>query len=341
MPKTALSEDMMQLSPAESSWTRWETSQRSIVLTGASGFVGRHILQSLIEDNTVSLIHYIGFRHRSEDDPIQQKLNTLIASSPKVVLHPGDLEAPRLGLSEVDFAKLAQQTDLVIHSCAKRSSWSAHDSVRAVNVQSTKELARLVASSLRDHKRIVPIYYLSGSENLTSEPATDGSMGYVASKWASERYADHLNLPVHIHRQLPVPAARETTAEELDQVCHEFAKVAAKMNELPSGDFWSGQYDLIPADRLARDIVSRALETLMSTQGAIYHHSHASSVRINIGQVVQRLEASPEYADSDRPKIPGHLWVGKAKLAGFRYQLSSMRMSLQDVEGKSLGELQR
>lgn len=340
--ETALTDDMLQVSPAERSSSRRSASELTVVLTGASGFIGRHILQSLIEDKNVAQIHCIAIRHRPESDPIQQKLNALIASSSKVILHAGDLEAPNLGLSESDFAMLAQQADTLIHSGANRSFWSSYDSVRAVNVQSTKELARIATVALRDHGRIVPIHFLSGSEIL-AEPPTDGSVGYVASKWASEqflqKFAAHLNIPVHIHRQLPVPEGAETTDEELERVYEKFVEVARKMDELPSTDLWSGHYDLIPADRMARDVVDQAVEA--SNGGGVYHHSHVSSVRMDISQFVQKMAARPEYAESTLPKIPAHLWVGKAKLVGFRYQFSIMDMLLQDAEGKSLGMLQR
>lgn len=342
--ETALTDDMLEVcvSPAERSGSHRTSSDLVVVLSGASGFIGRHILQSLIEDKNIAQIHCIAVRPRPESDPIKLLLDALVASSSKVTLYAGDLETPYLGLTKSDFAMLAQKADTLLHSGANRSFWSAYDSVRAVNVQSTKELARLAAISLRDHNRIVPIHFLSGSEIL-AEPPTDGTMGYVASKWASEqflqKFADRLNLPVHIHRQLPVPEGATTTGEELERVYEEFVEVASRMDELPSSDLWSGYYNLIPADRMARDVVQQVLDT--SADGGVYHHSHISSVRMDISQFVEKMAARPEYVESTLPKIPAHLWVGKAKLVGFRYQFSIMDMLLQDAEGKSLGMLQR
>ncbi|CAK41693.1 uncharacterized protein An13g02970 [Aspergillus niger] len=118
------------------------------------------------------------------------------------------------------------------------------------------------------------------------------------------------------------------------------------MTELPNSTTWGGHYDLIPADRLSRDIVGHAFTALASTDNQISSHnvkqySHLSSVRMDIAKVVERLGSLPEYAQSSRPKIPAHVWVGKAKIAGLRYQFSTMNMVLQDAEGKGLATLSR
>ncbi|KAJ5602734.1 hypothetical protein N7537_005690 [Penicillium hordei] len=299
--ETALTDDMLQISPADASSTTSKNAQSlTVTLTGASGFNGRHILERLIQDPKIG-----------------RKFNAVVASSSKLSVYEGDLNDPRLGLSETEFAALAQQAGMIIHSGANRSFFSTYDQVQAINVQSTKEPALISAASLRGHRRVVPFHFLSGTEAATIKPASDDSQGYVASKWDSERFLeksiDQLRLPVHVHRQLPVPDGREAQGEELDQVLQEFVDVAAKMTELPNSTTWDGHYDLIPADRLSRDIA----------------------------KVVERLGSLPEYAQSGQPKILAHVWVGKAKTAGFRYQFSTMNMVLQDAEGKGLATVSR
>lgn len=342
--ETAIPSDMINMSTKRPS-TPAKTSDLTVVLTGASGFIGRHILQRLIADDNVSRIHCVAHRDRPAELPTRQKLNAVLKATSKVTVHGGDLEAPLLGLSKAEFANLAGEADLIIHSGANRSFWTAYESVRAANVQSTKELARLAAVALQDHQRVVPLHFLSGSEALASDPENDGSNGYVASKWASERflekYSKHFALPVHMHRQLPVPNGREAVDQELDDILQEFVDVAARMPELPDSNAWRGHYDLIPADRLADDVVDQAMGALKSDDDSTHQHSHYSSVRMDIAKVLKRLETIPEYTDSDRPRIPAHVWVGKAKIEGFRYQFSTMNMSLTDGEGKSMAMLTR
>ncbi|CEJ94083.1 hypothetical protein VHEMI09637 [[Torrubiella] hemipterigena] len=342
--ETAIPSDMISMSTKHSS-TPTKTSNLTVVLTGASGFIGRHILQRLIADKNVTRIHCVAHRDLPAELPTRQKLNAVLNATSKVTVHGGDLEAPLLGLSEAEFANLAGEADLIIHSGANRSFWTAYESVRAANVQSTKELARLAAVALRDHKRVVPFHFLSGSEALASDPENDGSNGYVASKWASERFLEkfskHFALPVHMHRQLPVPGGREAVDQELDDILQEFVDVAARMPELPDSNAWRGHYDLIPADRLAEDVIDQAMGGLKTNDDTTHQHSHYSSVRMDIAKVLKRLETIPEYTDSDRPRIPAHVWIGKAKIEGFRYQFSTMAMSLTDGEGKSMAMLTR
>ncbi|KAJ6141247.1 hypothetical protein N7470_010143 [Penicillium chermesinum] len=332
--ETALPDAMLEISPADASSTRKNVQA----------------LTRLIEDPKISRVHCIAHRFLSDELPHRQKFNAVVASSSKISVHDGDLSSRRLGLSEANFAALAQQADMIIHSGANRSFFTTYDQVRDINVQSTKELALMAAVPLRDHRRVVPFHFLSGSEAATVEPASDGSQGYVASKWTSERflekYASQLRLPVHIHRQLPAPEIHEAQGEKLDQILQEFVDIAANMVELPDPTTWGGHYDLIPADRLSRDIVGHAFTALASTDNQISsdnvkQYSHLSSVRMDIAKVVERLGSLPEYAQSDRPKIPAHVWVGKAKIAGFRYQFSTMNMVLQDAEGKGLATLSR
>lgn len=343
--ETALSEEMLSVRPVDANTTRPKTSGLTVILTGVSGFIGRHLLQRLVDDNNVFAIHCIAVRNIEMDSPSRQKMKAIIASTNKVQLHAGDLSEPRLGLSEAEFETLSKKADMIVHSGANRSFWSAYDMVRAPNVQSTKELALMAAIALRESNKVVPFHFMSGSEDAAIEPSTDGSNGYVASKWASEqflqRFSDKLGLPVHVHRQLPVPEGRTAQGEELDSILQEFVDVAANMTELPNPDTWRGHYDLIPADRLSDDVVDLAMSALVSTDNTFSKHNHYSSVRMDIGEVVKKMDSLEAYKDTDRPLIPAHVWVGKAKIAGFRYQFSTMKMSLQDAEGKNMGFLER
>ncbi len=57
-------------------------------LTGATGFLGRHILQELVNHPAVKMVHCIAVRDASKS----------LIDSPKVIVHLGDLKDARLGL---------------------------------------------------------------------------------------------------------------------------------------------------------------------------------------------------------------------------------------------------
>ena len=93
--------------------------------------------------------------------------------------------------------------DLVIHAGANRSLTDDCPTLRGANFASTKTLVQLAA------RRRIPLHFLSSGsvavlEEAGATPSPSGAEGYMASKWASERYLGHaalvLSVPVTVHR---------------------------------------------------------------------------------------------------------------------------------------------
>ncbi|CAI7602234.1 unnamed protein product [Penicillium pancosmium] len=93
-----------------------------VVLTGATGFIGREILKQLIESDTVHAVHCIAVRKPKD------KLPTIF-QRPKVQLYHGDLGSPRLGLSVADAAMIFHLADIVIHNGADVSFMKTYQSL--------------------------------------------------------------------------------------------------------------------------------------------------------------------------------------------------------------------
>ncbi|WP_396230031.1 thioester reductase domain-containing protein, partial [Frankia sp. CpI1-P] len=123
----------------------------------------------------------------------------------------GDLAAPRLGLSEEDFNRLARTADVVYHAGASVNWLLPYASLKAANVTGTQEVLRLAA-----RHRTVPVHHISTTGVFT--PATHGqpmapddptgppedlSTGYRQSKYVAERViglARERGLPVSVYR---------------------------------------------------------------------------------------------------------------------------------------------
>src|SRR5215471_13517408 len=104
-------------------------ARRTVLLTGASGVVGRALLQRLDDFDVVYLVH------RS---PV---------SGPNVTTAPGDITEPMLGLAEPAYLKLAAEVDAVIH-CAAVTDFNRSDgSLEATNVAGTENVAAFAAAA--------------------------------------------------------------------------------------------------------------------------------------------------------------------------------------------------
>ena len=162
----------------------------SVLLTGATGFLGTAILRQLVHHPHVTRVHCAAIRPHAQD----KKPKTLPIDSPKIVRHTGDLALPNLGMTQPQLEALLADIDIIIHNGAEVSHMKSYHSLRAPNFLSTLQLALLAVPNK------IPFHYIStgGVARLSGAavqplssvaaypPPTDGRDGYVASKWASE-----------------------------------------------------------------------------------------------------------------------------------------------------------
>ncbi|KAI1172506.1 putative polyketide synthase [Nemania sp. FL0916] len=173
---------------------------RVIVLTGATGLLGHHLLEHLLKYTSVELVHCLAIRRLSTR---LQKEELLV--SPRVEYHEGDLSDPYLGLSEQEAGGIFAVADAVVHNGADTSHVKHYHDLRDTNTGSTKALTRLCLS------RRIPIHYISSAgvsiyyNQPTFPPVSvnspeaidlprDGRFGYGCSKWVNERFLERTSL---------------------------------------------------------------------------------------------------------------------------------------------------
>ncbi|KAF2819712.1 hypothetical protein CC86DRAFT_429870 [Ophiobolus disseminans] len=289
-----------------------KTSGLTVVMTGATGYMGSRILQSLTDDDRVAIIHCVALREHTESSP-----RVPASQSQKLRLHAGNFSEQRLGLTQQDFDTLADTADLIVHSGANRAFWDYYDNLRGPNVNSTKTLVELAAI------RRMPVHFISsGGVHLLRDnadagiyptesvaafpPPSDGSNGYIASKWASEVYlenaAKELSIPVSIHRF--VPATADTDSAPPGELLEELRDLALRLKALPAPSGWVGTFDLSPADALAAEL-----------------------------EVTEGGEAAVEALE----RLPPLQWAGRAKKEGLSWHFTSTDfVAMGGVEGMGL-----
>ncbi|KNG88685.1 hypothetical protein ANOM_003106 [Aspergillus nomiae NRRL 13137] len=299
------------------------SSDLTVVLTGATGFLGSRILQGLAASPHVGRIHAIAVRSASGHQD-----RVLASTSSKVTTHYGDLAAPLLGLNPETFASLAEQADRIVHCGANRSFWDAYPVVRAENVHSTRTLIRL------GQRRQVPLHFISSGQvtsiPMDETPPFNGADGHLASKWASERLltnaAERLGLPVCIHR--PVQAEHmNPPPPELEK---EFHDLIFKLESVPTTGGLRGSLALMPLATISDAVVAAVV---CKQESKIKIQEHVAEVIIREEDVKHMPAACDPGAIEGFPRIPATHWIGRAKKeAGFTWWIAGQDTGLEEEE---------
>ena len=149
----------------------------NVVLTGSTGRLGRALLTAMIAEPLISRVHCVGVRNAQRRQP-----GITGTGESKVTLYDGDLVRPNLGLSQKQVKSIFEDVGLVNYNGADMSYLKSYASLRTANLQSTKDLVKLVAK-YGDQRR-VPFHYVSTisvgniAANAAKEPAqTTGIVG--------------------------------------------------------------------------------------------------------------------------------------------------------------------
>ena len=277
---------------------RWRRP-REVLLTGATGFLGSHLLRELLA-STRARIHCLvraddaaHARQRIAQTAARYEMGDL--GGGRVVAVPGDLAEPGLGLPAGEFRSLAQSVDVIYHAGAVVNFIYPYEELRAANVFGTQELIRLAGLS-----RGIPVHYISstavlagfgaaGVREVTEDTplahAGQLCVGYLETKFVAEemlRNAARAGLPVTIYRPLDIAGDQRTGAWNTGTEMCALIKFITDAGAAPDIDL---PLDFVPADTCAAAIVYIAGHR--AAAGHTYHL--ASQRRAELGSLVGRL----------------------------------------------------
>jgi len=312
-----------------------ETQPRSIVLTGVSGLLGKALLSNLLANPSVDEVICIATRRLDERIASGELLQ-----DERVEYYAGDLTQPLLGLSEEDAEDIFSRADVVIHNGADTSHLKFYPEIKAANATSTKDLISLCMA------RKTPIHYLStvgvalfGNYKSFPEvsvaqhlPPADGSHGYIAAKWASERMLEeaqkNLGLNVYIHR--PSTIIREgadatNSAAQIDWM-NALVGYMLKTKSVPSLRNLKGALDLVYLKNAASSILDAVFES-QASKSPQYKHQ--------VGDIVIPLDAMKEFVQKETGAsrvdvLPVEKWTVKAVEAGLNRGIAALIDSMDD-----------
>ncbi|KAH8670776.1 aminoadipate reductase [Xylariales sp. PMI_506] len=182
-------------------------SKPTVLLTGATGFLGSYILNELINGPTNSRV--IAHVRAKDAAAGLARLETTTkayglwspAWTSRIEVVVGDISKPQLGLAKDTWDRLVNEVDVVIHNGAQVNWMLPYSSLRAANVLSTMDCIRLCSTGRPKRLGFVSStstldndYYVGLARKNTLVLETDdmeGSRkglgtGYGQSKWASE-----------------------------------------------------------------------------------------------------------------------------------------------------------
>ena len=187
----------------------------AVMLTGATGFVGRELLTRFLERDDRHVYALV----RAPDDeaaaarlPRHERLTAVAA----------DIERPGLGLTDARADALADEVTTVIHCAASVSFGLGLEESRRVNVEGTRRIAELAerCAALERFTYISTAYVAGAHRGLFREDDLDVGQdfrnAYELSKFEAERLMRerYAHLPLQVLRPDHLPRLSSARCQE-------------------------------------------------------------------------------------------------------------------------------
>ncbi len=274
---TTLSRDAAQAlrialpeSPESPAGATTPRAPENVLLTGATGFLGVHLLAELLA-TTTARVHCLvraadGQAGRARLVQALQAHGLWDAThAARIVAIPGDLGPARFGLSPEAFDALAREIDAIHHNGAAVNFVLPYAKLKPVNIDATDEVLRL--ASLH---RVKQVHYVStvGVLDRAADmlPETLGVPlhgrlmgGYEQSKWVAEqrvRIAGERGLPVTIYRPSRIVGHSRTGRVNVDDLFCRLIRGVVMQGQAP---YSTGYDNMLPVDLVARLVVEASL----------------------------------------------------------------------------------
>jgi amino acid adenylation domain-containing protein/thioester reductase-like protein len=190
-----------------------------VLLTGASGFFGSHVLAALLAQPHVRAVSCLlratderAGRHRLRARLVHTAAGGAAADDERVHVVLGDVAATNLGLAPAAWQRLGGEVTAVIHAAAAVDFLRPYSRLRATNVGGTLHVLRFCAAfgatlhqvssiGIFSDPRVSPTAVIDEHDDASAHDRPVG--GYAQSKWVAEqlvRAAQARGVGVVVHR---------------------------------------------------------------------------------------------------------------------------------------------
>ncbi|KTC82806.1 thioester reductase domain-containing protein [Legionella brunensis] len=247
---------------------------RSIFLTGASGFLGVHLLKECLEQTHAEIFCII--RGSSKDEAKkrllecarEKKIDINTAEEKRIHCLCGDISRQKLGLSDDDYTYVTQSMDLIIHSAAVVNFVYPYENLRDANVLSLYELMKVASTN-----KIKPLHFVSTIGVFNSQfdgqleinesmslPEEAPTNGYFQTKWVCEKMCEigiQKGLPISIYRPSGITIHTKSQVTSSDDLTFLFMKLSMKIGGFVN---LNSIVDVVPVDFVARSIIDLSIK---------------------------------------------------------------------------------
>ncbi|MFG1951744.1 amino acid adenylation domain-containing protein [Micromonospora sp. NPDC048830] len=253
----------------------------TVLLTGATGFLGAYLARQLAEAGATVLCLVRGRDEADAQQRLEEQLRRYRCWRPEWADRfralPGDLASPRLGLAPDRFAALAREVDEIYHCGAVVHFLRPYAMLRDGNVAGTIEILRLATLD-----RPLPVHYVSTmsvfgglaptggdgpadatglvlrEDTLPDAPPPSTDTGYNHSKWVAEQVVELARargVPVAVYRPGRIGGDSRTGTWRTDDLVSQVIRACVRTGLVPDTGLAT---DLVPVDHLAAVITGLA-----------------------------------------------------------------------------------
>ncbi len=262
---------------------------KTVLLTGATGFLGSHVLYELLMTTNIQVYclirpnAHVSIEKKLYDTMqfyFKDSITTLLKD--RVTVIQGDLGHQRLGLSDKDEHVIINQIDAIIHCGADVRHFGAAEQFNDVNVKGTKYLLELAR-----RKKGIHFHYVSTlgipEELATNNWGPDEAQGnfnydykldnvYTQSKLEAEnlvRQANKQAIPISIYRVGNLTCHSETGKFQRNIDDNAFYRMIKSMLYLGKTPIAHWHVDFTPINYASQALVALACQP--NSNGQVFH----------------------------------------------------------------------